>query len=904
MVTAEDLDVRRARVNESADLLALEKRIAQASERLLATMPVVPGEKALLSRGGGHCPADGTPLGFDPWCPERWTCAECGATAEGERHRRHWARYQHLWLAEQSASLAALSALGGHSQAADRAAAILRAYGDYAGYPNVDNVLGPARLFFSTYLESVWLSNWLAAAVMLREAGQLPADLPAIVDEVADEAASIIGEFNEGFSNRQVWHSAALSAVAVWFEDAELAERAIEGDNGLLSLMAHGLGGDGMWHEGENYHLFALQGMLTGIRWARLCGMDLVADPSLAAHLAAALRAPLITALPDATFPARKDSRFGVSLAQPMYLELWEVGLGMLTGREGADLGGMADWLRERYRDPAPPARLFDSWLYEAGQPLPPMRDRTSLSWNVLLEGVPELPEEETWTPPSTLMQSQGLAILRDPRRYVSLEAGVWSGGHGHPDRLHLSYFADGVNWLPDQGAGSYQDPDLFWYRSTLAHNAPLLDGRSQHGGDAHCDAFEVGPWSWVQASWDDVTRTIVLGPDYLLDVVHLASAQRRRLELPWHFAGTLTSTPSELATDVSLGDFVRDVRHIAPDAERQGWSLAWIERDQHLIASMAGEGDLYSADGPGLPGGPGRRFVLRRASGIDLRFVTVVCAEGEAPHLSLEGATIIVERGGERHVHAALSDGWEVQLGTSRVRLGGRLLRQPPFEPLLTRIRNEPARGTALLVPEPPELDGTLQGFDTTAPLMLDHDDQYRRSESPYLGPEDFSAEASVNWDQDALYVAAEIHKDALQFRPGDSTPLDFDNEVEDINSDGLQLYLRAPDGELWGALVVPEEGGGLRVRGVGETLVTPGSVTGAWQRVKGGYRVTLALAPTFWGDLALANEVRFDLAINEMRPGRQRRAGQLIWSGGGGWVYLLGDRQDVARLGVLDLA
>ena len=32
------------------------------------------------------------------------------------------------------------------------------------------------------------------------------------------EAANLIGEFDEGFSNRQTWHNAALLAIAVWFE--------------------------------------------------------------------------------------------------------------------------------------------------------------------------------------------------------------------------------------------------------------------------------------------------------------------------------------------------------------------------------------------------------------------------------------------------------------------------------------------------------------------------------------------------------------------------------------------------------------------------------------------------------------------------------------------------------------
>ena len=52
---------------------------------------------------------------------------------------------------------------------------------------------------------------------------------------VANEAANLIGEFDEGLSNRQTWHNAALASIAVWFEDEELAARAIEGA-GVVSI--------------------------------------------------------------------------------------------------------------------------------------------------------------------------------------------------------------------------------------------------------------------------------------------------------------------------------------------------------------------------------------------------------------------------------------------------------------------------------------------------------------------------------------------------------------------------------------------------------------------------------------------------------------------------------------------
>ena len=284
---------------------------------------------------------------------------------------------QHLWLAERAATLAALGCLAGDARAADRAVAILVDYAStYFDYPNRDNVLGPSRLFFSTYLESIWITNYLAAALLLRETGALPDDVAGGVGVVAKEAANLIGDFDEGISNRQTWHNAALAAIAVWFEDEELATRAVQGSSGMLVHLLQGFGDDGMWYEGENYHLFALRGQLTAMGWARQAGVDLLEDERLAARLAAALRAPALTALPDHTFPARKDSRFGVSLAQPMYLELWEVGLARL-GDAGSDLWG---WLGELYASPAPPAQTFDAYVHEAGEPFRARRARAAIS--------------------------------------------------------------------------------------------------------------------------------------------------------------------------------------------------------------------------------------------------------------------------------------------------------------------------------------------------------------------------------------------------------------------------------------------------------------------------------------------------------------------------------------------
>src|SRR6266536_2579381 len=523
MVTAEQLAARREEIAGAPDLAALRAHLAARAAPVIARMPAVPDGKALLSSDGGVCPDDGTALAFDPWSPTAHRCPRCGKTFTGERHDRHWARYQHLWLAERAAHLAALAALDADAGAAGRAVDILRAYSrSYWGYPNRDNVLGPSRLFFSTYLESMWIGNYLAAAALLRACGKLESVAAQAVSGVAEEAANLIGEFDEGFSNRQTWNNAALTAIAVWFEDEDLAKRAIEGPTGLLEHLLRGFGRDGMWYEGENYHLFALRGLLIGAMWARQAGVDIFAEPPLAARLRAALLAPAYTALPDFTFPARKDSRFGVSLGQPAYLELWEIGIANL-GEPGAGSGTpeLVSWLATLYRGATVKPELFESYLHDApmeqlSAPRPP--SRSTLSWWALLLMAPELPADPgPWSPSSRLLEAPGLALLRAGGRYVGLECGQYGGGHGHHDRLHLTMHADGVHWLADPGTGSYVSRDLFWYRSTLAHNAPLTDGVSQPRGDATCEAFDApGEWAWARGRYGEVTRTLVSGPAYV----------------------------------------------------------------------------------------------------------------------------------------------------------------------------------------------------------------------------------------------------------------------------------------------------------------------------------------------------------------------------------------------------
>ncbi len=882
--------------------MTLRARLVERAQPVLDRMPPVPDAKAQLSQDGGVCPADGAQLAFDPWNPHAHRCPTCGITYSDARHHAHWARAQHLWLAERAAHLATVHALTGDAHAAQRAREMLAAYYDrYHRSPNRDNVLGPSHLFFSTYLESIWILDFIAAAHLLRVCGALhDTDIDAI-SAIADEAATIIGEFDEGMSNRQTWNSAALTAIAVWFGDEDLAATAVTGRHGLLGHLADGFRADGMWHEGENYHLFAMRGLLLGLQWAAVAGIDLLDDDELAAHLGVALMAPAVTALPDHTFPARKDARFGVSLAHPAYIECWEAGLTLLGTRAPDEL---PQWLDTLYRTSTRPALTYDAYLHEAGETVPPHRTRADLSWWAAWMMQPTLPAAVPLPAPvirNCVLDAQGLALLRHGDRYVSLECIGGGDGHGHPDRLHLTVHADGVHWLADPGAGSYVTRDLFWYRSTLAHNAPRLDGVDQSPGDqARCTAFDVkGSWASVTGRWGPVQRTIVTGPRWIVDVTTLESPEARVLELPWHLAGQLTVVTEGSWRRVDDGhEFVSDMEEFVPTTPGPMLVRAMLG-DRTLALHLAGDATLLRVNGPGLPGGPRAPFVMQRVSGTTARLAAVIDPTGSVTAIAIGADEVVVHEGGVSTVVRVAVPETVVTSDRERTVLAGA---RAPARVTPAILGQRPARSSAVAmrVADAPALDGSLDGFDLAESLALDDELCYFRSEEPYPGANQFAAQAWVNWDLDTLYVAVEVITPTMVLRAPDAPSLRLDNEPDDIHSDGIQVYCRLASDPVLGWLIRPWDDA-LLARTIGPNPAAV-ALQGGWERTPDGYRITAAIPCDGLGhDMHAA--VHFDVLVNEMRNDRVRRAGQLAWSGGPGWVYLRGDRHDPSRLGVLEL-
>ncbi len=415
--------------------------------------------------------------------------------------------------------------------------------------------------------------------------------------------------------------------------------------------------------------------------------------------------------------------------------------------------------------------------------------------------------------------------------------------------------------------------------------------------------------WSWARGRFGDLARTLVAGT-YLLDVVELNGAEERTLELPWHPDGRVeVVTPGGWVADRLDGPFVEQAERFTGNTG-DGVLLRVQAGDGAVLSlHLRFDGELLRATGLGRPGAAARApFYLVRAQGRAARVVAVLESTRGAPAVrgvSVVGEVIVVETPNGADRHSATPEGWEIGTSGGTVRLGGLRRMAAAVKPLIDPDRPSRAEGTARYVGVAPALDGSLDGFDASAALTLDYEDQYRRSEEPYPGPEEFSATLLANWDDAGLYVGLDVVKAETIVRPADAPPLRLDNEPDDIHADGVQLYLLPePDGPVYGFLVaLADDHGGIRVSRTSGSAADPSMVTGAWQPTGTGYSLALRVTLPEWhprgGDV-----LGFDLLVNEAHPGRLRRAGQLVWSGGGGWVYLRGDRQPADAFGTLELA
>lgn len=577
----------------------LARQIRRA--RPLMTQPIAPQAAEGGSLANYYCPADNRHLAPDPAGGHR--CRRCGQVYSGEAYDRAHVSWQHQFWLRGIELLGWLYTVTADDVYAARAREILLAYAEvceqfqreHANAPHA-----PMRLrFLPQSLDEAYLLTALSVGYdrVARAAVFSVEDRRRIESLLIRPLLDAQRRENAGLSNWQSWHNAAIVCAGLVLGDGEAVNAAVNGPSGFLFQMREGVLDSGLWHEiALHYHFFALRAHIYLLEGLARCGANLYGLPMVQRMFDAPFRWPY----PDGTLPALGDSD-----REPLsdYRDLYEVGF-----------------------------RRIGRFYY-----LHCLLPRDSL-WG-LVWGVAALPQGNWPEPPSVRTsnsEAEGVAILRNPARGIAayLDYGARSGSHTHPARLNLLLYAQGGERLADLGRIAYAHPMYrSWYTQTVAHNACVVESRSQKPCAGELVFFCKGDdFAIVRARagecYDDVQldRTVLLVDGLLLDILQGHGGQAFDYDLPYHFDGTWENLPEgEPVANMGAGhgyEHLEDMRRL-PDEARS--LLLRTGEDSRMRVHLIGEGVNLVGQAPGRTPAERIPLLLRRQYAQPAIFITVL---------------------------------------------------------------------------------------------------------------------------------------------------------------------------------------------------------------------------------------------------------------------------------------
>ena len=514
--------------------------IKSADAWLTLSVDVPTGEGAW---SGYYVCKDGTYLTYDRAKPKAHLCKSEGKTYTGMPYDGCWRTKRFNELASAARTLGLAYRLTGKLSYAERAAKILMGFTRvYMSHRRHDNKYGSSsetatpsksggRLLSQTLDESGWLIKLLSAYDAVAGSGELSifGRRVDIEHNLLRPAVAVIAGYDAGKSNWQAWHNAAIGAAGYCLEEQKWITAALSGASGFSYHMSNSMLADGFWYEGSiGYHLYTL----SAYRWLALAARHLKVD-LYAGGLLKMVRAPLLMALPDLSFPKLNDGGTG--------------GLSSMLGALEAAAALTAD------KDAQAVLRL----LYNTQK-----LDRSSEEALLLGANLGAGGAAYSFSPAN--FDATGYAVLRGGSGagalYAGLDYGPHGAGHGHNDKLQLLLYGAGKLLLPDMGTTAYRLPyHAGFFKQTLSHNTVMLDELGQAGGDetprkvkrfAHL-SLSTGEASvgLVQAQvGKDVfggsnlaTRTVLLAHDHhALDLVNVYAPAAKKTDLLFHGQGAL----------------------------------------------------------------------------------------------------------------------------------------------------------------------------------------------------------------------------------------------------------------------------------------------------------------------------------------------------------------------------
>jgi hypothetical protein len=563
------------------------------------------------------CPEHGVQLLFRADSPTRHTCPVDGALFEGARFDAAWRWFVNHEISEAALRMAVLHRLG-EPLLLEPLRRIFLGYADryafYARQPRTGTT-NPGAATYTTLDESVW-SVPLAWAYSLIESDLSPIDQEQIKSMLfVPTAEHLVKRHYRKLHNFSCWHNAAIATLGRVVDRPDLVAGAIDTASGQRTQLREGMLPDGLWWEGSmSYHFYALWAVLVSAIAARHDPhLDIFAEPAIRQ----ALRTVIDCAYPDGTLPATHDCWYFTSVTGeachgvPPAPDFYEIAL-------------------SAYDEPA-----FAAVLTKAYAQSP--RD----SVYALLFGPDHIVPHRWPARGSFVIEPSGLAFLRPPGSGLDLmmKFGPTGEGHGHPDKLAITGYADGWRFSPDLGTPGYGVASLeTWYRQTLSHNTVLIDGLSQPpacGALVGMQTDQLPHSMEAQVSWTEgeyagvfMRRRVMAHPEYFVDVFTVQCEQPRRIEWIYHNAG-----------EAMLLDGSEQYQHLASVQALRRFlpvRLAWKDTAGSLSIWLApsAEEDLFTGTSPGHPPSERMGFVLRQRHAKEAVFVAVLHPYREKPRV------------------------------------------------------------------------------------------------------------------------------------------------------------------------------------------------------------------------------------------------------------------------------
>lgn len=469
--------------------------------------------------------------------PTQHECPKCGHIYSGAPYDARLYGAQHDGLARNAADLGLASLLFDDKRYARKSLDILLGYADrYSSYPLLDirGGQGPSGAHISdqTLNEAIWLIDIAWAYDLVLGAGvATPEQRVKIESQLLRPSVETIKRYRAGKSNWQSWHNAGMISVALCLRDEKLLDHVLnDPECGYFFQMKNSILSDGAWWEGSwSYQSYSLDALLKTAEMAHRSGIALYTP-----ELKKCLESPLLVTMPNGRIPPIHDAE--ESRPSPSLYEI----------------------AAARYDDAA-----FQN-VIAAG-------DRGGL--NALLIGI-EKPKKHHAEISSVIMSGIGLAILRNGGQYLCLDYGPHGGGHGHRDKLEVTYYTNGQTFAPDLGRGwPYNLPiHREWYKLTLSHNTVTVDETPQAECEGTIETSKLdGDYQSVTARADTcyegvrMKRTVVLDADWLLDVFEVESDAEHTYDWVWHgrgdFASALPTEPHDLKVSQASYKYLSNVR-------------------------------------------------------------------------------------------------------------------------------------------------------------------------------------------------------------------------------------------------------------------------------------------------------------------------------------------------------